>query len=113
MSAADFRKKWIKILVDPEIKSMFLQEATSALSPEKLKVSEGETLKATAEYFYINLIFLLVLFPKTLYDQYDGPGRDKYLFRLRVCFWKLACSLSVSVFLSSGVYSPDGRLIQP
>lgn len=66
----------MKILVGPEIKSMFLQEATSALSPENLKLSEGESLKAAAEYFYINLIFLLVLFPKTLYDQYDGPGTD-------------------------------------
>lgn len=108
-----FQEEWIKILVDPEIKSMLLQEATSALSPEKLKVSEGETLKATAEYFYINLIFLLILFPKTLYDQYDRPGIDKYLFMLRVCFWRLACSLSVSAFPGSGVYSPDGRLIQP
>lgn len=102
-----------KVLVDPEIKSMLLQEATSALSPEMLKVSEGETLKAAAEYFYINLIFLFVLFPKTLYDQYDHPGANKYLFMLRVCFWICACSLSVSVFPRSGVYSPDDRLIQP
>ncbi len=66
----------MKILVGREIKSMFLQEATSALSPENLKLSEGETLKAAAEYFYINLIFLLVLFPKTFYDQYDRLGTD-------------------------------------
>lgn len=65
---------------------MFLQEATSALSPENLRVSEGETLKTTAEYFYINLISLLVLFPKTLYDQYDRRSSEKNLFMLRVCF---------------------------
>lgn len=92
---------------------MFLQEATSALSPENLTASEGEMLKTTAEYFYINLISPLVLFPETLYDQYDRWGTDKYLFMLRVCFWKLACSLSLSVFPGSGVYSPDDRLIQP
>lgn len=82
-----------KILVDPEIKSMLQQEQTSALSPQKRDVSEGETLQTAAEYFYINLIFLLVLFPKTLYDQYDRRGTDKYLFMLRVCFWKLARAL--------------------
>lgn len=65
---------------------MFLQEATSALSPENLKTSEGETLKTTDEYFYINLISLLVLFPKTLYDQYDRRRSEKSLFMLRVCF---------------------------
>lgn len=82
---------------------MFLQDVTSALSPENLKVSEGETLNAAAEYFYINLIFLLVLFPKTLYDQYDGPGgTGKYLFMLRVCFWTLACSRSASVLSARG-----------
>lgn len=48
---------------------MLQQEQTSALSPQKRDVSEGETLQTAAEYFYINLIFLLVLFPKTLYDQ--------------------------------------------
>lgn len=75
---------------------MLQQEQTSALSPQKRDVSEGETLQTAAEYFYINLIFLLVLFPKTLYDQYDRRGTDKYLFMLRVCFCKLARALSQS-----------------
>lgn len=58
-------------------------------SDGKIKVPEGRDLRPLSrgaqgpggeqEYFYINLIFLLVLFPQTLYDQYHHrPRRNIY-----------------------------------
>jgi len=54
---------------NPEMKSMLLQEATSARSRQNLKESEGVTLRPAAQYFHFSLISRLVLFPKTLHDQ--------------------------------------------
>lgn len=90
MSLENLNKKKLSLILvkveKTEIKVDVLAGSDLGSRPGEPQISEGESLKTTAEYFYINPIFLLVLFSKTLYDQYDRWGIEKFLFMLGVCF---------------------------